>query len=498
MKNREKIGVGLIILLTIILTFFFGVRKINYHCDEIWTYGLSNNQGDINPSFDTGVEYSGMGPFESFTEVLDGERFTYSNVWENQAKDVHPPFYYLLVHTVCSVFKGTFSKWYGISINLFWMIFIEILLYKLSKKITGNVVASFGITLSYGISVLFLDTLLLIRMYTQLTFFFIILAYVFKCYWNKELDRYFYIEISLISIFGMLTQYYFLMYIFAMCILFVIQLGRKKRWTELKKFIIDIILSGFIYGCVWYHILAHIFNGYRGTEAISKAFSLGGLLSGFVGFLELINDELFAGIMLLFVLIGAFFLFLKIKNKEIDLTFELSLFLAAVFYMLVVAKIAPMITHRYIMPIGWIIILESFLAVSGMLKMLVPKQKNDLIISIIFVVISVVNIIIHEGYITMDYYNSRFVNALEETNGKEAVVFIDKSWKLLYDFVILQKADKYILVDEDNIYEIMNAQTEDYLFIINLDEDTDQFVEQLDCELLYDDGTNFYYLVNVK
>lgn len=498
MKNIEKMGISLIILLTAILVLFFGVRKTNYHCDEIWTYGLANNQGGINPSFEIGVEYSGMGPFESFTEVLAGEEFTYGNVWENQAKDVHPPLYYLFIHTVCSVFKGSYSKWYGIGVNLFWMIFTVILLYKLSIKITGNVVTSFGITFSYSISALFLNTLLLIRMYTQLTFFFIALAYVLKCYWGKELDRHFYVLISFISIFGMLTQYYFLMYIFAMCVLFIIQLSKNKRWKELKIFLIDLIISGLIYGVIWYHILAHIFNGYRGREAISKAFSFGGIFSSFVGFIDILNSEIFAGIILLFVLAGGVFTILKIKNKEFDLTFELGLFLSAVFYILVVAKIAPMITQRYVMPIGWIILLVAFLVIRKIIEKFVPEYKSDLIVIFVFVVLSFINIMAKGGYISMDYYDDRFVKAKETTIGRDAVVYVDENWKILYDFEILQMADKYTFADEKNINELMCGQVEDYIFIVNLDEDSTKYIDSLDCELLYDDGFNFYYLVNVR
>ena len=133
MKKIEKISLLIVIILIGLLTVFFGTKKVNYHCDEVWTYGLSNHIGGIKPDIEIGKEYTGIGPLESFVKVGKGEAFNYANVWENQAKDVHPPFYYLLVHTVCSIFSGTFSKWYGIGVNIFWMIFIMFFLYKMKS-----------------------------------------------------------------------------------------------------------------------------------------------------------------------------------------------------------------------------------------------------------------------------------------------------------------------------------------------------------------------------
>ncbi len=497
-SNLEKVAVLVVILVVMALSVFYGTRKISYHCDEIWTYGLANNQGGINPSFETGVEYQGMGPFESFTQVLDGEAFTYANVWENQAKDVHPPFYYLLIHTVCSIFKGSFSKWYGIAVNLCWMILIVIVLFKLSKEVTENSLLAFGITLSYGCSVLFLDTLLLIRMYTQFTFFVIALSYLLKRYWDKELDRRFYIEISLIAIFGMLSHYYFLMFIFAMCIIFAIRLIRKKSFAELKKYIITLVVSGLIYGVVWYHILAHIFNGYRGEEAISKALSFGGLFSGFAGLVGILNSELFAGLIIVFVVLAVVFFALGIKNKSVAVSFELCLFCSAVFYMLVVGKIAPKITSRYVMPMGWIFILLSFVVVSKLLAGLSGKLKTDYAVIAVFLLINVFNLVSRGGYIPMDYYDASFVNALDKAAGKDAVVYVDLKWKILYDFEILNKVDKYVFADEDNFEELTCAQNKDYVLIVNLNEAATDAVQGLNAELMYDDGMNYYYLVSAN
>ena len=61
--------------------------------------------------------------------------FNYKNVYYNQTLDCHPPLFYYAIHTICSFFPASFSKWYGFSLNIIIFILVQILLFILSKKI---------------------------------------------------------------------------------------------------------------------------------------------------------------------------------------------------------------------------------------------------------------------------------------------------------------------------------------------------------------------------
>ena len=104
MKARDAIGIAIAIVIVTMFTIFLGTRKVGYHVDEMWNYGLANSVGSVVPKIENGKVYQGMGPFEDYFEVRSGERFNYVSVWQNQAKDVHPPLYYCLFHTLCSFF----------------------------------------------------------------------------------------------------------------------------------------------------------------------------------------------------------------------------------------------------------------------------------------------------------------------------------------------------------------------------------------------------------
>lgn len=98
----------------------------------------------------------------------------------------------------------------------------------------------------------------------------------------------------------------------------------------------------------------------------------------------------------------------------------------------------------------------------------------------------------------MDYIDDDQVRAVELAAGKKAVVYVDLTWKILYDFVILQETDGYMFADDSNVRECLDKQSEDYILIVNVDEGREEVVGGLDSQLLYDDGMNYYYMVHVN
>ncbi len=494
MKTKERVLVGAVIILVAILSVFLGTRKVAYNLDEIWNYGLANNVGNITPKIEFGKEYSGMGPFETYMEVETGERFNYVSVWQNQAHDVHPPFYYLIFHTICSFFPNTFSKWYGIALNIFWMVFILILLYKLAKEITKSEVASLGIILAYGTSVIFLNTIVFIRMYTQFVFFSVALAYLLKLYWDNELDKKFYGWLSAILILGMLTHYYFLIYSFFICVCFAINLIMGKKFKELRTSAIVVACSGVFYLAIWYHIGGHLFRGYRGKQAISQAFSLGGMFKGAKDLLTALSSEALWGLFPAFGLLIIALLVLKIRNKEKIWNFESALLISCVLYVLVVGKIAPFIASRYAMNTAFGFIMIGYLVLNELVTRLWKNKYAECVALLVFLVISMGNLITRNFTVPYCYHEDDLMATMELMEGKDAVVNVEESWYGFCFFEHLLHAKSYTFVNEEMADEVYKTKENYMLLTYTLDPDA--VVEGLDAELIYKSGNSYYYLVH--
>ena len=98
----EKWFVAVLIGIQVLVLFLFACQKKGYFIDEIYSWGLSN--GYYKPfitSYDTIFEYWLDGEeFQDYMTVQQGEKFSYASVYDNQTQDVHPPLYYMSMHTI--------------------------------------------------------------------------------------------------------------------------------------------------------------------------------------------------------------------------------------------------------------------------------------------------------------------------------------------------------------------------------------------------------------
>ena len=99
-----------------LLVWYYGDKKEGYFVDELWSYGLANSTEYPHIYSIQGWDQKWQTPeyYMNYIEVEKGQQFDYRTVIYNQTQDNHPPLFYLILHTVCSLFPGTLSKWYGI------------------------------------------------------------------------------------------------------------------------------------------------------------------------------------------------------------------------------------------------------------------------------------------------------------------------------------------------------------------------------------------------
>ena len=183
-RTKRKIPwILLIFAILIVNALYWCTRKEGYYIDELWSYGLSN--GYYMPFLHQKENYmnSWHQPifYKDYLMVRQDEIFSYGSVYDNQVHDVHPPFYYMLLHTICSLFSNRFSKWFGLLVNLPFYCGSVFLLYKISGQLLGKrECVRFIPPFLYGLSMGAVSTLIYIRMYMLLTFwalFFVFLVF---------------------------------------------------------------------------------------------------------------------------------------------------------------------------------------------------------------------------------------------------------------------------------------------------------------------------------
>lgn len=386
-----------------VMALYIGFQKEGYHMDELYSYGLANSTQFSFPGENNnwvGVDY-----FYDFLNVNRGERFHYQSVIQNQINDVHPPLYYMVIHTVSSFFPDLFSKWIGIGVNIFFYLGTVGLISLTVRKILENKWIGLITGVFWGVSIGALSSIVFIRMYTMLTFFCMLFFYflvgVFK---NESLT---WKKLGLIIgtiILGTLTQYFFLIYAFFVvataCIILFIQKEWKKSLLIGCTSLIGVILSFLIFPSA----LSHMLEGDRGTEATENI----QLLNWDSSFFQMINRDLFTGRFFLIVIGLLLFcvltvllkrkntgLFTKRKEPLDSAIFIILAFVPSISYVLLVQQIAPYQSERYILNVypSIIILLTMLIYITAREIPSFNNWKASLLSAVIAAVIVILGIL---------------------------------------------------------------------------------------------------------
>ena len=421
-----------------------GNVKSGFHVDEMLTYTLSNYPDtfvkDTEGLFENWVSGD---VYEKTLSVATENRFDYKMVTNNQSKDVHPPLYYYIIHTVASMVPGTFSKWIGIIPNLIFAVFTTILFYGINRKIFKNELAAVFCTAVWTFSIAAMNGAIFIRMYTILTFFAVLLARIHLkaldeikeagCISKKTYGCFF-----LCTCMGILTHYYYMIFCFFLCGIFFFYLLRRKNWKQQISYCLA--EGGAILAAILCYptMLTHIFSGYRGKQAMESLNNFQGMKESVKTALSIIDGQLFnrqgEKIIVIMLILAIVLFVLKKLNKgkekeslsicresELETTFIVAASaVVAVGYVTVIAKIAPYVTDRYFLCVFPLIVLSVVYTASVLVSKLVKREVAVLVVLAFLLLTSRSRTTQHLNYL-YGHYDQR-IASLEPYHGASAVI----------------------------------------------------------------------------
>ena len=395
MKQNNIKEVILVISIIIIQTIIFtiaGVNKSYIHMDEAYSLGLASyNKIEIQDNDDFYNVWHNKDYYEDYLVVNEHEKSQFSQVYENQKNDVHPPLYYLILRIAMGFSIGNYSKWSGIIVNILIYAFITIFMYLIIKKILDGKnnykEKSAILALISSITLAGVTNAIYIRMYALSTLNITITTYLhLKLLNRKEKNNMLLIAIAISALVGSLTHYYYLFYLACIFIMFVIKYIKEKDFKMLGKYILAISIAGVLSLIIFPYSINHMFFGYRGQGTIENLTNIPKFFGSIARYLLITNVYGFNN--LLFILIIAsigIVIYKRIKNKEI---FSLKnryvkyIALPTLFYFTLVAISSPFIELRYIMPIcGMMFSIVVYYIVNILNNMVKEKTLNIIIVS---------------------------------------------------------------------------------------------------------------------
>lgn len=472
-KNKVVLLVILITVLQIALRFYVGTSKSYFHMDEMYSYGLMNyDKLNITDNADFLNNWHDKEYYLDYLEVNDYEVWNLKPVYENQKNDCHPPLYYFLLRIASTFSINHFSKWTGIILNIIIFAISSVFVYKISKIIFRNPLYSILMCFINGFSFVSINSSMYIRMYELCNMLILGTTYFHMKIWRaKELTLKSLLPVGIFLILGGLTHYYFFIYAFALYALYVFKCIKHKKYKNLLRYNLAIILSAAIYLLIFPYSIEHVFFGYRGIQNGSDATFIDKAKT----YLSIINKDFFNYILILVFIVIAVLCCKKRKTK-IRLNSYIYMFIVPIIlYLIMVIKNSPYTEIRYIIPIYSVtLILVFYLIKKYFLEHI--KNKETLFLLILMFLIVLYSPLIFNTQIEFTYsqYDS-IVQKIENEDLPIVYVFNPGQNRFLDDLYLFTLVDKSIVIDSNNQEKIDEIFSSEQTFILicngSVDED---------------------------
>lgn len=377
-NKKSAVILSVIIIISLAVSTFFMLGKQGYHEDELLTYNLANSSKQL--STDGGINTSE--DFNEYLTVSEDDRFDYAQVYRNQIIDAsHPPLFYALVHTVCSLFPETFSKWLAYSVNIVAMTGVLIMLYKIGKKVTGNNLYALIGTAAYAFSIACVTTTIYLRMYSTLTFF--VLAFLnlaLKFYDSKNTATLCDCMLVVLTVMlGILTQYYFILFGGLIGLVLLVFKIKERYIKDLIKFVVSAVIGAGLALCIYPFIISNVIGGNRGFGSLSFSIDAITMVTYVIyklcTYIQILSKDLFINQIWLFVLcsvcalgFGVYFRFFKKQKLSRKATVVA---VPSIVFFVGISLLSPFNSDRYVMaslPLIAMLFAFAFIKIFNLLK----------------------------------------------------------------------------------------------------------------------------------
>lgn len=478
-KERANILLIIIIIIQICTLVHYGRMKKGYYVDEVWSYGLANSYYHPHVYWNDALsEWVSGDYFKEYLEVSEAERFKYGSVIFNQKNDVHPPLFYAILHTICSFFPNTFSKWYVIVPNLFCFFICMVLLYKIGKVLFDNSYLALMPVIAYGLCSGSISNVMFLRMYALLNVW-ILYSFYLHSKWIKSeyVDLKGFFKLMIITYLGFMSHYYYFIFAFFLAVCYIFFLFWKKQIMQIVSYCLAMAGSFVLVLLTFPTAFAHLLFGYRGREAFENLLKVNNFFAALKRFYEIMIEDTLAncGFFLWIGIIGGIILlikkyFLEKEEKSAGFYIVLTGIVIISAYMAVVAKIAPFHVDRYIFCIYPLVsLILTYLFYFILREFSIPPVWGQVFITVLFVMLTIKGI--YENRIHYLYPEAeKNIELMEEHSGDDCIYITNEYYKLTGNALELENMGRVLALMPENMEDLSNI----------LDESVDEMIVYVD------------------
>lgn len=301
MKSKKIMALMLILLIALQCVIYTGVAKDKQylHMDEAHSLGQAQYHG---PVFEKNHDIFGNwqhGDYFRDYLIVDADELSYTEaVFKNQAEDNHPPMYFFFLRFYMEFTSGTFSMMSALTLNIMIYALITLMMYFITKRLFKadkyQGIKAFTLTAISSLLLSTLSNVIFIRMYAMLTLQIMFILFIHIKQYESGHTNIWYAILSIFVIAGgVLTHYYFLLFLLPMYLLFMARYIREKQFKDAIAYTLYTAVG---IGAAFYTFKScseHIFKSYTSEKFFEKLFDFGGYKHALEQFAKHINTYVF-------------------------------------------------------------------------------------------------------------------------------------------------------------------------------------------------------------
>ena len=469
-----KLRLYLIIILALFIQLFnFNLKEV-YHIDELFSYGMANNQTGVYIHKEIADIDNKLVKSEVFHDYLtQTPNSSYKKMWNQLSYDCHMPLYFLILRFVNSFFPPQFTNAPGIIVNCVVLFFLLISFYYLSQKIFKDKEIALASLALFAFSSHILSLEVYVRMYLlQICLSVFLILKTIELLDTTKAKNSLLVSIMFFSLINILTHFYSIIFCFTITLSVFLILLKQKRHNDLIKFLLVMLCSAIFAYVIFPEMIKMGTEGERGGQFVSilKEYTKVPLML-LKRQLPLFMESFFVYQSLcIIVIILSVIIFYKSFKKDIVTSREkqiLSFFSVLFFvYGLLVTLVMPNMTSykiRYfapIIPVFFILLFQILISLKRLLNL-----KNMTFYCFIWLIVGII------GFYEALHQDSPFyLRGTDKSRRTERLVQnADIWWGLgggkLHSWIIYGFVDK--LAKAKNVWTLVDLESKEFLKFAN-------------------------------
>lgn len=500
LKSINKYNAVLVFLILFICTIlsYFQIQKIGFHEDEVYTIVSSVNEenGLMSAYKNNGFpeneapEWKSKESVKNFVTLTPNNYTNFISIFTNQAKDNHPPLFYIFVHISAIIFSGYFTKYTVFLVNIISFVASFIVIIKIFELLNKKHLVIPAI-IFYGLSMGTISMVIYQRMYMLLTFFILLYFYYNLKIYKNGMNKTIILKLGTATVLGFLTQYFFAMYAIGIFIVMIYEMLKEKDFKTIKTYIISHIVYATIAILLFPVSIHHLLFTDRGISNLTNNNFLENLLKyiNYISYSFSINNFTLT-IFTLFVIVFAILAYIH-KEKEDKFLANITI-IPTVVFLLITVKLTSFQELRYIMPMIPFIVIISFLIYDKLINI---KYKN--IILMILTIALITNGFVFSGPMFLYKEYKEYLQIAQNHKEKSFVYVYDNFFNHMQSVPEMMIYQKTLLINtsKDEIKYLLNNELnkeDSYILCIKAYMDNDKIIKQIK------ENTEFKNISNIR